>query len=224
MRLFVAGLSDSSSKVQTAAVNMLNLVTSQPDLSVRAKSSLSEERSVVPSLMGLLDHSLPVLRAKGIVAIILLCRLSTRWLLETCKAKLIPAVERLQREKDDYLLAAVAALRDQLGKLVPVICAQITDELCRPGSRRSGSFNSTSRPAPGKSPLLQFPVVLHLITSPYFRATTVTPQLLNDLAGYLTATMEQPGSQSAAANAASGIVEFKSSLMHVLEAICQVTD
>ena len=31
------------------------------------------------------------------------CRLSTRWLLEACKAKLIPAVERLQREKDEYL-------------------------------------------------------------------------------------------------------------------------
>ena len=61
-------------QVQTAAVNMLNLATSQPDLGVRAKASLGEERSVVPALMALLDHSLPVLRAKGLVAILLLCR------------------------------------------------------------------------------------------------------------------------------------------------------
>ena len=53
---------------------MLNLVTSQPDLSVRAKSSLGEERGVVPGLMALLDHALPVLRAKGVIAILLLCR------------------------------------------------------------------------------------------------------------------------------------------------------
>ena len=65
------------SQVQTAAVNILNLVTSHPDLSVRAKSSLGEERSVVPALMALLDHSLPVLRAKGLVAVLLLCRCET---------------------------------------------------------------------------------------------------------------------------------------------------
>jgi serine/threonine-protein kinase ULK4 len=43
---------------------MLNLAISQPDLSMRAKAALSEERSLVPSLMALLDHTLPVLRAK----------------------------------------------------------------------------------------------------------------------------------------------------------------
>jgi hypothetical protein len=74
VRLFVAGLSDSSSKVQTAAVNMLNLAVSQPDLSMRAKAALSEDSSLVPSLMALLDHTLLVLRAKAVVAILLLCR------------------------------------------------------------------------------------------------------------------------------------------------------
>lgn len=77
-RLFVQGLQDSSSKVQTAAVNMLNMALGQPDLSTRAKASLSEERSLVTNLMGLLDHSLPILRAKGVVAIHLLCRCVVR--------------------------------------------------------------------------------------------------------------------------------------------------
>lgn len=74
VRLFLSGLADPSSKVQTAAVNMLNLALSQQDLSMRAKAALSEERSLVPGLMALLDHSVMVLRAKGIIAILLLCR------------------------------------------------------------------------------------------------------------------------------------------------------
>ena len=74
VRLFVTGLTDSSSKVQTAAVNMLNMMLCQPDLSMRAKAALSEERSLVSNIMALLEHSMPLLRAKGIVAILLLCR------------------------------------------------------------------------------------------------------------------------------------------------------
>lgn len=30
-------------------------------------------------------------------------RLSSRWLLEGCKAKLVPAVERITRDKDEHL-------------------------------------------------------------------------------------------------------------------------
>lgn len=46
-------------------------------LQVRAKSALTEERSLVPSLMAMLDHTLPSLRAKAVVALLLLCRLVT---------------------------------------------------------------------------------------------------------------------------------------------------
>lgn len=42
IRLFVSGLSDPSAKVQVAALNMLNLALSQPDLTVRARAALSE--------------------------------------------------------------------------------------------------------------------------------------------------------------------------------------
>ena len=55
---------------------MLNMALCQPDLTVRARAALSEERSLVPGLMTLLDHPRPVLRVKAIVTILLLC---TRW-------------------------------------------------------------------------------------------------------------------------------------------------
>ena len=47
--------------------------------------------------------SLAVLRAKAVVAVALLCRLSPRWMLEFCKAKLVTVIERLAKERDDYL-------------------------------------------------------------------------------------------------------------------------
>ena len=62
-------------------------------------------------------------------------------------------------------------------------------------------------------------VLLHLITSPYFRSSTVTPALIADLAGYLTAT----ASPTVSASTSTGLVEFKATLMNVLEAICQVS-
>ena len=111
---------------------------------------------------------------------------------------------------------------------------QISEELLRPGFRKSSSFGATGgRPggggAPGsssssggtKNPLLLFPVVLHLITSPCFRATTVTPQLIVDLAEYLAATTTGATGAGAVQQAAA-VADFKASLLHVLEAICQV--
>lgn len=52
-------------------------------------------------------------------------RLSTRWLLETCKAKLIPLIEKLVREKDEYLTEVISALRGEMTRLVPAICQQV---------------------------------------------------------------------------------------------------
>ena len=47
-------------KVQTAAVNILNLALSQADLSARARSWLMEEKTLVRSLVKLLDHPVQV--------------------------------------------------------------------------------------------------------------------------------------------------------------------
>lgn len=96
--------------------------------------------------------------------------------------------------------------------------SQINDELSKAGGRKLGSAASPARPSASKNPLAQFQVVLHLITSPYFRSAVVTPSLLADLAGYLTA------SASPACAGLPGMPEFKTTLMHVLEAICQVGD
>ncbi|KAG2493011.1 hypothetical protein HYH03_008674 [Edaphochlamys debaryana] len=249
------GAGGASGKVQTAALNLLNLTLAQADLSTRARASLAEERGLLPGLVGLLDHALPLLRAKALVTIMLLSRLSPRWLLEACKHKLMGAVERLAREKDDYLARAMAAMRAEASRLVPAIAASISEELGGRGSAGGVRRNSAgalvgpggagagggARPQPAKSPLALFPVVHHLLTSPHFRGAVVTQQLVGDLASWLTITSGPAAggaigggagsslSASASAGGAGGsqaalLQDFKTTLMHVLEALCQQSE
>lgn len=69
-----SGAGGASAKVQTAALNLINLTLAQPDLSTRARASLAEERGLLPGLIALMDHSMPLLRAKAVVTVMLLSR------------------------------------------------------------------------------------------------------------------------------------------------------
>jgi serine/threonine-protein kinase ULK4 len=69
-----AGLIDSSSKVQVAAVNIFNQVLSHPETAPWLGALLAQEQGLLPAAMGLLDHSLPLLRAKAVISTVLLCR------------------------------------------------------------------------------------------------------------------------------------------------------
>lgn len=60
--------------MQVAAVNILNQALSQPEAAPKLAGLLSQEQGLLPAAMGLLDHSLPLLRAKAVISIVLLCR------------------------------------------------------------------------------------------------------------------------------------------------------
>jgi hypothetical protein len=84
--LLRAGLSDSSSKVQVSAVNILNLALSQPDAAAELAPCLqAEESTLLAALSGLLDHSLALLRAKALATIMLLCRWGSHWSVSACQ-------------------------------------------------------------------------------------------------------------------------------------------
>lgn len=57
-----------------SAPHSSHLTSACPCLRAWLQSALAEERSLVPALLSLLDHTAPLLRAKGVVAILLLCR------------------------------------------------------------------------------------------------------------------------------------------------------
>jgi serine/threonine-protein kinase ULK4 len=60
--------------VQVAAVNILNQALSQPEVAPKLAGLLNQEQGLLPAAMGLLDHSLPLLRAKAVISTVLLCR------------------------------------------------------------------------------------------------------------------------------------------------------
>ncbi len=84
-----SGAGGASAKVQTAALNLINLTLSQPDLSTRARASLAEERGLLPGLIALMDHSMPLLRAKAVVTVMLL----SRWVATMFTLGAVPCLE-----------------------------------------------------------------------------------------------------------------------------------
>eukprot|EP00873_Tetraselmis_striata_P038493 jgi/Tetstr1/458757/TSEL_045142.t1 len=193
---------------------MLNLGLSSPDISGRTRSSLGEERSLVPAVVALLDNSLASLRAKGVVSLVLLSRLSSRYLLDACNAKAVPIIEKLARDKEPYVRNAVGTLRDETAGVLEAITQQVSSELDGLSRGRRLTPTSGMRPRTGGSHLSQFPVVLHLLTSPAFRSAAVTPALVTELATYLSVTC-QPSVNF------TGMAEFKTTLLHTLEALSQ---
>lgn len=78
-------MTDSSSKVQVAGTNLLNVAlllqcsanehgNDATALPLLGPQLASLEGELLASLAGLLDHSLPLLRAKALVTVMLLCR------------------------------------------------------------------------------------------------------------------------------------------------------
>lgn len=97
MRALVRGLGEGSSKTQQTYLNLLNMglqggVRIGP---TRLQTQLmADERVLVPTLVGLLEHASEVLRAKALVAGWALCQASTRWLAALCNAKVVSAARR----------------------------------------------------------------------------------------------------------------------------------
>ena len=67
-----------------------------------------------------------VLRAKGVVSILLLARHSTRWLVQACHKKFFAALEKLQRERSEAMQEMLHTVKQEIGSIVPVMLAQVT--------------------------------------------------------------------------------------------------
>lgn len=293
-----AGLADPSSKVAAATLNCLNLSLAATAAAAAAGApagraggsaaatgasaplqqlaSDEEQPHVLAALVAALDHSLPLIRAKAAVGLVLLCRwaggglvlgagagditqvqckqspavqpmatsvarafnhmpcchgccahlprrLQPRLLLEGCKLKLMPLAERLAREQDSHTQDAVLALHAHAAAHVAATCRAIDQHLSALLAAAGGGSNRRLGSPPGAAAtagppvaLAQFAVLLHLVTSPSFRPAVATPELTQQLASFLTASAHP------AVAAAPGVGDFRVSLLHVLEALCQV--
>jgi hypothetical protein len=96
------------------------------------------------------------------------------------------------------------------------ICASLVEQLASLAGKPSSSHNSSGSSSSAAS-LEQLQVVLHLVTSPFFRPAVVDGQLVQMLAEFLLAVpAEGPEGD------AGSVAEFRNTLLHVLEAVSQV--
>jgi hypothetical protein len=114
---------------------------------------------------------------------------------------------------------AVALLGQEMSGAVKHICASLAEQLASLASQRSShsSPDSSGSNSSSATSLEQLQVVLHLVTSPFFRPAVVDGQLVQVLAQFLLAVpAEGPEGD------AGSVAEFRNTLLHVLEAVSQV--
>ncbi|BBN03345.1 serine/threonine-protein kinase ULK4 [Marchantia polymorpha subsp. ruderalis] len=209
----VVVLARGSAKEQQVSLNLLNMALvgcSVINNMSKYLLALLEEKTLVPSLMALLEQGLEVLRGKAFVCAGLLCKVNRRWLPSLCNAKLMPVIERSAKEKDPYVQQCVETLVQTIISIVPDILDSISlDILQLSSAKRPSSTSSRGQP---RSSIPLFPVVLHLFNSPTLRSRLVNEQVIKQLVGALK-QVETLSFQ--------GHDEFQSTLLQIIEVLSQ---
>uniref|UniRef100_A0A7I4CYJ5 Protein kinase domain-containing protein n=1 Tax=Physcomitrium patens TaxID=3218 RepID=A0A7I4CYJ5_PHYPA len=210
----VGGLAKGSGREQQVNINLINMALEGSSVMPMSKylHALVEERSLVPNVVAMLEQGPEILRGKSLVCSALLCK-NRRWLPSLCNAKMLPAAERLSKEKDPYVQQCMEALVQTVVGVVPSILETINTDiaLLASGRRTPGPGSSPARGSP-RSSLPLFPVILNLINSPAFRSRMLDEHVLEGLASFLKRleTSSFPGQ-----------VEFQSTLLQIVEVISQ---
>ena len=224
IKLLVNGLRDTSPKVQQASLNLLN--RGLVDLGARARAALAAEdkSSLLPTLVSLLERGSAVLRGKALLTLASLFRLHNRWLLAACGTRLLSLVDRLQKDREQYLQRCLEALVSTVVATVPRLNDSILREVDRllisggrTGSReskRTGGADATrpETPGGGVSPLALFPALVHLLGSHVLRPRLCDERFLTQCALYI-ARAEGPSFPGAA--------EFRGGVLALLETLSQ---
>ncbi|KAE8735000.1 1-deoxy-D-xylulose 5-phosphate synthase family protein [Hibiscus syriacus] len=209
-----SALVKGSLREQQISLNLLNVVMlgSHSFSNIgRYLQQLAEDKNLVPNLMSLIEQGSEVLRGKALVSVALLCKNGKRWLLQFfCNSRLLPTVDRLAKEKDNYLQQCLNSFLNEVASTVPTLLDGITGDIQQMmGGRRHGQISALTNRAAPKNNIHLFPVVLHLLESSSFKNRLVTHQVLRQLAN-LIQVVETPF---------QGRDDFQITLLRVLESI-----
>eukprot|EP00854_Cymbomonas_tetramitiformis_P004153 gene4153-5131_t len=223
VKLMVSGLTDSSHKVTQPILNLLNLAIGE--INARSRAALTEETSLLPALSSLLENGPSVVKAKAVLCVALLCKMQQRWLQQVCDSRMLLLVERLQKDKDPYVLQCCAAMQATVVGMVPAITDAISTDVeqlsSRKGARPTGTTARTpsggtgAAGAPGKSQLVMLPVLLHLLTAAPFRGRVVDAALVASVSRLLA--VAEGGGRGGTATSA----EVRPQVLQIVEALSQ---
>eukprot|EP01018_Ginkgo_biloba_P014851 Gb_33195 [translate_table: standard] len=213
----VAGLAKGSQREQQININLLNMALLGSNMINNMGKhllSLLEEKTLVPSLVSLLEQAAEVLRGKAFICAALLCKINRRWLPSLCNAKVLPAMERLTKEKDAYVQQCMEALVQIVASVVPGILDSITSDIQQLSNGKRPGLAATPHTGrvQSRSSIHLFPVVFHLFSSPVFKQRIVSGQVLHQLALFMK-RLETASFQ--------GRDDFQLTLLRILELVGQ---
>ncbi|KAG9129215.1 hypothetical protein Leryth_006477 [Lithospermum erythrorhizon] len=211
-----SSLTKGSSREQQICLNLLNMaVLVSPTSKNIGKSLLQlvEDKNVVTNIVSLLEKGSDILRGKALVFVALLCKNGNRWLAQFfCNARFLSTVDRLLKEKDNFLQQCLDAFTYAITLVVPDLLETLSVDIQQlmSGKRRGLVAALASRGSP-KTNIHLFPVVLHLLQSSLFKHRVVTPRILQQLANLLK-LVEAPF---------QGRDDFQITLLQVFESIAE---
>lgn len=185
-----SALVKGSLREQQISLNLLNMAMLGSHIFTnigRYLIPLAEDKNLIPSLLALVEQGNGVLKGKALVFVALLCKHGRRWLPQFfCSQKLLSVVDRLGKEKDDFVRQCLGAFLQIVASTIPglldIIAVDIQQMM---GGRRHGHMSPlTSRSSP-KANIHLFPVVLHLLESSAFKHKVATLPVLRQLANLI---------------------------------------
>jgi hypothetical protein len=123
MKNVLSLLKDSSSRIQQSMITLLNTyIVNTGNL---AQKSLIQEKQTFPVILGLLDHSSIIVRAKTLLTFSLLLKLNDRWQLILRERKFFQILDKYARFNHKYILYCLQNLIHCVINLVPKILRAI---------------------------------------------------------------------------------------------------
>ncbi|KAL9140063.1 hypothetical protein ABFS82_14G011800 [Erythranthe guttata] len=216
LKEIASSLFKGNQREQQICLNLLNMAMFGSHLLTNVGRHLlpiMEDKSLVPSLLSLIEQGTEVLKGKALLFVALLCKNGKRCLSHFfCNARLLSAVDRLAKERDKYVQHCLNAFVHVVVSTLPGLLETITGDIQQlMGGRRHGPIGSLISRSSPKNSIHFFPVVLHLLGSSSFKNSVASPQVLQLVANLLKLT-EVPF---------QGRDDFQITLLRVLESISE---
>jgi hypothetical protein len=181
---FSQSLSAPGIRIQRSAINILNQSIVKPP-GKRYLKELASDADLVPTLVKTLGHTLPTMRAKALLALTLLLRVSyapaaSALCVGNVSSGFTRALERLSHDSDQYVAdvfqASVVQLRDTIGQILSATAADIAKSSKR-GIPRAGLSK--------RRPIDDMVLPSSLLTSSTLRPLLITPAVADFVAEHL---------------------------------------
>lgn len=127
LRHICTSFTDANARIQQVFITMINQYLQSGGSKVY--TTLAEESSLIPSLIGLLDHSAVVIRGKCLLTFYLMFKTNLKWMMALSENKFGTVLDRLSRDAYRYVQCCLIHLLDLVTDLIPIILKNVEDEL-----------------------------------------------------------------------------------------------